>query len=317
MSPFQHRRILNAIAMSLLIWAGPFTLQAVSHEIEDKLPGGRRDENCKLSLRTPTEVNWRGPQSRGYDATFNGMHGERISFEIRNRGEHCDYSVRISPLHDAYFLTGSGGDLPFTLRPIDEADSFGQGTPLVIKGGYGRPEGTKTVSFMLDIEPGRLVQAGRYAQDLEIQLIQHKDDLDVLVDSKRIMAVTEVWPKVTASIGSNAKFGTNQAQIDLGKLFPGKRQSLDFSVQANTAYEIRIRSQNDGNLKHFRSDAMVPYQLTLDGRSVDPASSSESVVISSGNTSRTHDFQLGLADTPVDAPAGYYEDQITVTISAN
>lgn len=273
------------------------------------------DDECQLSIRAPAEVSWRGPYSRGYEPDHTSVHGERIAFEIRNTGGSCSYSVRIAPIADQYSLEGDGGELSFGLRSIEGSGAAGGKSPLEIPMGHQMPGAGKFAQFMIDIEPNQNVASGRYTQDLEILVYQETDGIPVLSDTRRMTIATEVWPKVSASIGMNALSGRNQAQVDLGLLHEGKRKDLGFSVRANTSYEVKIHSDNEGYLKHFRSDARIPYFLFLDGVEIDPSALGGEGVVSSGNTSQSHDFQFKIFEMPTDIPAGYYEDRLTVTIT--
>lgn len=300
--------------LALLVGTGPLPASAEEFPASDR----PQPEKCRLSLRTPSEISWRGPHSRGYEALHSGAHGEQVRFEIRNAGGYCDYSLKIAPVNEVYALVGSDGELSFSIRPADGPGAAGRDSPVIIADSYRQPGHGKYQSFMLDLEPGQHVPAGRYGQDMELLLYQETDDVPVLADMRQIRIVADVWPKVSASIGTSPFAKRNQAQVDLGMLQSGKEQGLGFSVYANTPYDVTIESLNEGNLKHFRSAAKAPYRLMLDGKPVSLSAPETTTNVISGNTSASHDLRLTLDSLPAlpALPAGYYEDRLTVTITA-
>ncbi len=295
--------------------AGLSTLSSLAEVITPvgELPAA---EECQLSMRTPTEVTWRGPHSRGYAADQGGIHGERVSFEIRSAGGYCGYYVEITPVDGAYVLNGPGAALPFVLSSADGVSSSNLGSPVVIGGSSYPQAGGRFVNFLVEIEPNRNVQAGRYSQDLNLVLYSETDGAPVFADTRQMRVVADVWPRVSAAIGPNAFSRNQQAQINLGRLQAGKETPLDFSVDANTTYEVKVRSENAGSLKHSRSDATLPYELILDGTLIDPSTLGSDTVVSTGSTSKSHDFRLRISRDTKDIPAGFYNDRLMVTVTA-
>lgn len=308
-------RLFLSAMLAATLTGNCFVFQLMSQAQPDEFQPASVDD-CRLALRAPSDIVWRGPFSRGYEADHSGSHLEPFSVDIRNDGGACGFLIEIAPASGAFELKHAGAVLAFGIRSNEAARASGSSPALEIENPYPMSGGSRSVNFLIDVEPGQRVNAGRYSQDLEIKLYKTTETETALADTRRFTVVAEVWPAVSASIGSTAKGGRATTEINLGAIRAGTQASMDFSVYSNTPYQISIASEHKGSLKHFRSDAFLPYDLILDGRLLESSELRGDTVVSSGNTSRTHDFDLRINDIS-GIPAGYYADRVTVTITGD
>ena len=276
-----------------------------------------QSEPCRLSLNPTSQLHWRGPLSRGYATSDTQAHAEQARLEVRNSGGPCEFEIRIEPLANTNELSGDGDVLTFLMREDLGAPQIAPGLPLILTGRFPGDGGIVAFGFFVELPPGQSARAGLYRNELNVTIRSGSTGMTLVEDSKFISVVAEVWPKVVASIGHNAALGTRSATIDLGRLRSSTVADLDFSVDANTAYEVAIKSGNSGALKHQYGDTSLAYNLIIDGRLIAPTDLGAGSIVMRGDGSGTHAMRLEMQPFNERAPpAGRYSDQLTVTITA-
>ncbi len=124
--------------------------------------------------------------------------------------------------------------------------------------------------------------------------------------------------------GANLSRFSQHYDLDLGTLKQGKSdKTLDFHVQSNQKYELRIRSKNKGKLLLVSSKANVQrstlsYRLIVDGKMynlVNEFMLLENATRASKIEANQHSLQLVLESDPKKARAGRYKDTLVIEIT--
>lgn len=135
----------------------------------------------------------------------------------------------------------------------------------------------------------------------------------------------EVWTSVHAEVPSVLEVSVPTSStvsgsgsyyfVDLGTLYNGASANWNVNIYSNVHYNVSVASENRG-LKHERSSALIPYQVTMDGTVFD-AASGFSRGYTNYNPLTTSSIPFKVKVTDVDfKPAGRYIDNLIVTVSA-
>ena len=296
-----------ALFASLLPAQKAYTEQWESfEELEDTEP-------CRLSLHAPSEIEWRGPRSRGYEPESGRIHSERIGFDVRNSGGSCVFEVEIEPADSSARMIGRQGALNYILKAENSEQAVDQ---LTLSNRFHSPGGMASLSFMVEIPAAQYVPAGIYHSSLDITVRTLNAGVLAVEDTRRIHIGTDVWPRVRVSVGERADGGISTHQVNLGRLKSGLERRLDFSVYANAGYRISMESENEMQLKHEKASVYIPYSLILDGESLTQSRLVDSNTISQGSIGRLHDFRIILGKIEPHQPAGHYSDRLIVTVTS-
>jgi hypothetical protein len=206
------------------------------------------------------------------------------------------------------------GKLEFSLA----ADGAEQGANmLTFSGRFPSSGGVSFSGFSIDIPTDQHVPAGIYESDLDVTLLKVEGGVLIVEDTRRIRIGTQVWPRVVVSIGELASAGRTSRTVDMGNLQSGAERRLDFSVYANSDYTMSFHSENDMRLKHDKADFYIPYNLTLDGKTVAQRRMIEGHTIRHGAVGRLHDFRIMIGRLNINQPAGHYSDRLMVTVRSD
>lgn len=110
--------------------------------------------------------------------------------------------------------------------------------------------------------------------------------------------------------------------MDFGSLDLNKELGADLRVVSNTSYQVKLSSQNNGNLKNTSLNSLVSYQLKVGSNTINLTNSATTPVsVASGSlvTSSAGDrynIKVKITETNL-RPAGAYQDLITITTIAN
>lgn len=160
-----------------------------------------------------------------------------------------------------------------------------------------------------------VVQASIYTIDNGNLTFEMNDNLTLLFYVNQTLQVSIIDEGGTFDAGSTSKV------LDFGFLTQNAVKGADLRVVSNGSYQIRVSSQNNGQLKLSAGD-LIAYSLTVNGSSVNLSSSAGSPVqIGSGDaTSSAGDLfnlKVKITEATTNKSAGMYQDILTITAIAN
>lgn len=246
-----------------------------------------------------------------------------LDIDVRNRSDAaCDLRlIALSEVAGQRRLIGSSSRQPLgyeltsgsgTQLPNENEASFG--LPVLIPANAER-----RVRLELRLNPGQVVRAGHYDDQLRLQL--QSAGGATLTNVRRTPVSVRVPPRAQVNVAGTAgafASGLRSSVLDLGDLSGGSRGRVYLQVRSNEAVRIRLVSQNRGVLRHTTiADQTIPYQFSVDGSAVDLRGPTRLV----RSPPRTLDgaAYLGVATVaPVSNRfAGEYRDVITITVDAD
>jgi hypothetical protein len=267
-----------------------------------------RPRACDLVIQELGEA-----KINGYDALSGGDYVEPIRLRLRNRGDTpCSGVLTISRTGSFDRLDGPQSNR-IDYRIVD-ADNLGavildpvtgqsQGLPISVNAGATvelRPR-----LFVPGSQPGR---QGRYYATLLASV-----NLGPGADR----AETEFNVSAQVQARAQANFvGGRDAVLDMGELSPGKTRSINMQVRSTADIDIKISSENEGNLEHEGGSALIPYTMTFANRIIDLSDTSRiNMPLNNGIRGQNLPVTITIGEF-TNAPVGDYGDVITFTISA-
>lgn len=109
--------------------------------------------------------------------------------------------------------------------------------------------------------------------------------------------------------------------IDFGNLRESQEKGADLRVLSNTPYKVSISSNNNGNLRHS-NNSVIPYTMKVNGVPVNLLGSSNgSVQIGTGDLTQSagdrYNLKISINAVPMNQSPGHYQDNLTITATAN
>jgi len=167
-----------------------------------------------------------------------------------------------------------------------------------------------------------LAQSGNYSDAVLVKLYSGSHDGEyVLEDSQAVFLTTHVAKSISiylADIGQSFTEGRISKTLDFGELEEWEYRDIEIQVKSNTAYNLKIRSQNNGRLKHEKLNEYIPYSIFVDGVSISSTNNSGTTPLhgSSKSGQVTHGTRVMIGDVS-NKVAGRYTDFVTITATAN
>jgi spore coat protein U-like protein len=182
----------------------------------------------------------------------------------------------------------------------------------------------QTKTFDLLVYQGQLVPPGQYNDMVTVTVYTYDGSAPGITDQKPMQVSVSVSPFVSLSVvntGGSFDPGSDNLILDFGVLSAGVSRSLDVLVLANIDYTVTVDSANNGvmTLIPAGDGSYVPYTMAVDGTPQSLSSGTAQVLSGTGPTPlsgyrHTFDFEIG---DPLDATSGTYEDNLTITVTAN
>lgn len=198
---------------------------------------------------------------------------------------------------------GSGNDV----TPRNGRTSLGARRTIVIPA-----HGEALSRFDVSVSP-QFETDGQFSQVLFIQASEPGSN--ALLAERAVTLQAQASPSATIALSGNFTRLGGMADIDLGELTQGL--SIDpvvMHIKSTRAYRLRSSSENGGKLSLAGTGWAIPYDLTIDGMAINPATGS--YTSSPGNTRRVDNLKLGVIVTgSTDVAAGRYSDIVTLEIS--
>lgn len=271
---------------------------------------------------TPADI------SMTYDYTADTVVGEQVTVT----GGIRDYGVGISAggsaNADARELSGASG----TTVSYQIFDSVASGQ--VVKDLDAAPDGSGLLTgrtffndspqtFEVIVYQEQLVPPGVYSDLVTLTVYDSSDGTPTTADQAPLPISVTVPPFVSVAVvntGGVFDPASDNILLDFGALAAGVERSLDLLVLANVGFVVTVDSTNQGTmtLTPTSDGSVVPYTLSVDGVPQDLSSGSAQVISGTGPTSPAgdrYDFTFEIGD-PTGATSGIYEDNLTITVTA-
>ena len=243
-----------------------------------------------------------------------------ISVDEDLSGESRLLLLRIKPIDTAEFVaTGEQSKLPLWLSSSGgaklEAINLGYEQRLLLDAQLLEP---LKLDYTLTVSESHYADPGLYELSLDVELLDAITEELVSVIRNLTVEVV-VTPKLQTNIaGASGRYenGVNFAVMNFGTLETGESKRVFIQVRGNAQANIRISSENNGQLKHKeRKDAYVDYSVSVDGvfSSLEsPLFLERSVAKSLQGSAYPMVVTIGDVD---ESFSGVYQDIITVDVS--
>lgn len=252
--------------------------------------------------------------------------------EVTVTGGIRDYGVGISAggsgSADARELAGPGG----TVLSYQIFDTVASG--VIVKDLDAAPDGSGLLTgttffndspqnFDVIVYQGQLVAPGVYSDLVTLTVYDSSDGAPTTTDQEPLPISVTVAPFVSIAVvdtGGLFDPASDNILVDFGSLALGIQRSLDLLVVANIDYVVTVDSTNQGSLALLPpgDGSTVPYAFEVDGITQDLSGGSAQVLTGSGPTplaGNRHTFTFEIGD-PTGATSGVYEDNLTITVTA-
>jgi spore coat protein U-like protein len=287
---------------------------------------GSASAECRLRMRLPSQVVWRGDLSRGYRVFSDNRHIEPFEIAVAHGGAACDFFVTLSADGvGAAELRGPRGGLAYeVLRGTSGSsalskDIFGDARSQ-ITGQFAAGGEEEQYILFLDIPSGQVARGGVYEGQVTVSLFSGSTATPTLVEQRLLGFSVNVPAVISAGFNDISDMKRKSTDFDFGTLKTGVSRSTSLHVLSNSDYAISLTSEAGGVMKHEQPEAAfgIPYEVTVDGRSLSlgaaPATISHGRA--TGATPAVKDITVRIGKVPVNAPAGHYHDTITLTVSS-
>lgn len=274
------------------------------------------DNGCKLQIiANPSQWKVSGVDLFASEPTF-------ASFDLQliNGGTaDCTGRIALDTQGTPFGLSANGGRRVFysiidhttgaDLTPRNGRSSLQSGRVLVI------PAGGEALARFDVLIPAAFPTDGTYSQQLFVELSNPNDG--TMVAQQPVTLAASVPSSATIALSGDFTRVGGAADVDLGELSQGSvKVPLIVHVKSTRAYQITSTSQNGGKLVLSGTGWSIPYELSFDGNTVNPAGGTLSST--PGNNPRVDNLQLGFVIVgSTDVEAGLYSDVVTLDIALN
>ena len=271
-------------------------------------------------------------------AIYDSQAGVLLTDSVVVRGREIDYGIGFSAggsgNYDIRTLTGPGGaTLQYQLtdpladgRVVKDLDApAGAGTLIYgsIRGGGNSPR-EETHPFALISAPGQYVPAGDYTDTVTVSAYNGNPGEGAPVQEAPMLVRLTVPAIVGISVVSRGEpfdmTFANPFPLSFGVLEQGRNEEVDVVVQTNVNYSLTVNSPNSGVmvLRDAAGDnSVVPYTMRVNGSLENLGAGSVEIATGSatnvGGDRYNLFFEIG---NTLDATSGTYEDNLTVTVTA-
>lgn len=160
-----------------------------------------------------------------------------------------------------------------------------------------------------------VIQASIYSLNSGVLTFERTDNLTLLFYITQRVQISIIDEGGTFDAGSTSKI------LDFGYLSLNAEKGADVRVLANGPYQLKVSSQNNGQLKLSAGD-LISYSLRVNGAAISLAGSSSSPVqIGTGDATATsgdlYNLKVKIIEETKEKSAGMYQDVLTITAIAN
>ncbi len=185
---------------------------------------------------------------------------------------------------------------------------------------------TMTAGFAAAIAGGQLPVAGTYTDSVTMTIYAGTLGGTQTSNATQAVSVSITVPALIdlslVPTGGSFNPSATSAIMDFGMLSMGELRSTDLLVRSNASYTVSLQSQNGGVMTNSIAGdtSTVPYTLSFASTPVAlPAGTPTTVVATAPPTSAggtRYPIQVTIGDFGM-ATAGTYQDNITITVTAN
>ena len=169
------------------------------------------------------------------------------------------------------------------------------------------------------------VKSGTFVDTVQISIYGYNENSGKYLFEETLgLTLLFVVPKIVqiSVVDEGGEFNENSTTkvLDFGILAKGQEKGADLRVVSNSSYKLNVTSLNGGVLKQS-GGSTIKYTMKVNGAGVQlPAGGSQTFLGSGDETNSAGDrFNLSfqITDSTVNLPAGLYQDNLTITATAN
>lgn len=185
---------------------------------------------------------------------------------------------------------------------------------------------TYTNNYFISVpgKTGNSIPAGYYYDAVQASLYTVNDGVLIFETNANLSLLFYVTQVVQVSIvdeGGTFDAGSTSKVLDFGFLTQNAEKGADLRVVSNGSYQLKISSQNNGQLKLSAGD-LISYSLKVNGATINLASSAGTPVqIGTGsatsNAGNLYNLKVKILEATTNKSAGMYQDILTITAIAN
>ena len=181
-----------------------------------------------------------------------------------------------------------------------------------------------TSNFVVALPAGQLPNAGTYVDSVNVGLYSGSPTGTNTAQTTQTMSLSFTVPKIAelslVPVGSPFAPGSTSSLMDFGMLTQGTSRGVDLLVRANSSYQVALQSQQGGVLAITTAGdtSTIPYTLQFNGSPLSLAAGVPNMAISAGPPTTGARYPITVVIGNVgNATEGTYQDNITITVTAN
>ena len=185
---------------------------------------------------------------------------------------------------------------------------------------------TYTNNYFISIpgKSGNSIPAGYYYDVIQATVYTINNGFLIYETSDNVTLLFLVSQNLQVSIideGGTFDASSTSKVLDFGFLTQNAEKGADLRVVSNGSYQLKVSSQNNGQLKLSSGD-LISYSLRVNGSTVNlSGTSGNPVQIGSGdatnNAGDLYNLKVKITENTANKSAGMYQDIITITAIAN
>lgn len=165
-------------------------------------------------------------------------------------------------------------------------------------------------------------RSGTFVDTVQISIYGYSESARRYVfEETQGLTLLFVVPKIVhvSLVDEGGEFDLNSTSkvLDFGILAKGQEKAADLRVVSNSSYKLYVSSMNNGNLKQS-GGSTIKYSMRVNGGAISLGSST---ALGSGDETTAagdrYNLSFQILDSTSNLPAGLYQDNLTITATAN
>jgi hypothetical protein len=165
------------------------------------------------------------------------------------------------------------------------------------------------------------VKSGTFLDIVQVSVYSLANNGKYIFEETLGLTTIYIIPKIIqiSLIDENGTFDPSATTkvLDFGILAKGQEKGADLRIVSNSSYRVSVSSSNAGALKSA-GGSLIKYSMKVNGSGV---SLSNSTTLGSGDetdaTGDRYNLKFQITDDTGNLPAGLYQDNLTITATAN
>ena len=181
-----------------------------------------------------------------------------------------------------------------------------------------------TSNFVVVLPASQLPNAGTYTDSVNVGLYSGAPTGTSTAQTTQTMSLSFTVPKIAelslVPIGSPFVPGSTSSLMDFGILTQGTSRGVDLLVRANSSYQVALQSQHGGVLAITTAGdtSTIPYTLQFNGAPLSLPAGVPNTAINAGPPTSGARYPINIVIGNIgNATEGTYQDNITITVTAN